>query len=76
MKKYLTSCAVLAALPVLLMACAVALGPDGAQLGRSPAAVQGSNDAQGAPLSVPGAGMGVGSGNPSPAGMTVPVPGR
>lgn len=57
-------------LPLLL---AVALGGcmisrDGAQLSQPPAAIQGSNDVQGNPLSVPGAGMGVGAGNPAAPG--------
>ncbi|WP_147376793.1 hypothetical protein [Noviherbaspirillum saxi] len=42
------------------------------RLGPPPPAIQGSNDAQGSPLSVPGSGMGVGSGNPAapgPAGL-------
>ncbi|HYD62790.1 MAG TPA: hypothetical protein VEC35_20720 [Noviherbaspirillum sp.] len=41
---------------------------EGARVSPPPPAVQGSNDAQGAPLSVPGAGMGVGAGNPAGPG--------
>jgi hypothetical protein len=48
-----------------LQACTVT--PEGAGPRTLPAAVQGSNDAQGSPLSVPGSGMGVGSGNPGSA---------
>ncbi|HEY8607356.1 MAG TPA: hypothetical protein VIM12_09625 [Noviherbaspirillum sp.] len=38
---------------------------EGVQVSAPPPSVQGSNDVQGSPLSVPGSGMGVGSGNPS-----------
>lgn len=41
---------------------------DGAQVSQPPPAVQGSNDVQGNPLSTPGSGMGVGSGNPAAPG--------
>lgn len=41
---------------------------EGVRTAQPPPAVQGSNDAQGSPLSVPGAGMGVGSGNPGAPG--------
>jgi len=53
-------------LGVILTGCMIT--PDGARVSQPPAAVQGSNDAQGAPLSVPGAGMGVGAGNPNAPG--------
>lgn len=39
-----------------------AVSTEGVSVSSPPPAVQGSNDVQGAPLSVPGAGMGVGSG--------------
>jgi hypothetical protein len=48
-----------------LQACTIT--PEEASSRSLPAAVQGSNDAQGSPLSVPGSGMGVGSGNPGSA---------
>lgn len=44
--------------------------PEGARVSQPPPAIQGSNDAQGSPLSVPGAGMGVGSGNPAAPGAS------
>lgn len=57
-------------LPLLLAVClgGCMITREGAQLSQPPAAVQGSNDAQGNPLSVPGAGMGVGAGNPAAPG--------
>ncbi|MFC7515040.1 hypothetical protein ACFQUU_08490 [Herbaspirillum sp. GCM10030257] len=54
------------ALLVTLSACMITR--DGAQVSQPPPAVQGSNDVQGNPLSTPGAGMGVGSGNPAGPG--------
>ena len=57
-----------------LIACAslasCMITPEGARLSPPPPAVQGSNDVQGAPISVPGAGMGVGAGNPSAPGAS------
>jgi hypothetical protein len=50
-------------LPLLLNGCMISR--EGVQLSPQRASVQGSNDAQGSPLSVPGSGMGVGSGNPA-----------
>lgn len=44
--------------------------PEGVRISQPRPAVQGSNDAQGNPLSVPGAGMGVGSGNPATPGAS------
>ena len=44
----------------LLFGCTI--NAEGPRLGVPPPSVQGSNDVQGAPLSVPGAGMGVGAG--------------
>ncbi|HJV84441.1 MAG TPA: hypothetical protein VJ698_03115 [Noviherbaspirillum sp.] len=54
------------------------INAEGARVSPPPPAIQGSNDAQGNPLSVPGAGMGVGSGNPNPVGPggMGPVPPR
>lgn len=49
-----------------LAACMIS--PEGVRISPPPPAVQGSNDAQGAPISVPGAGMGVGAGNPAGPG--------
>ncbi|NEX63591.1 hypothetical protein [Noviherbaspirillum galbum] len=49
----------------LTAGCAITAGGSG--IGAPPPAVQGANDAQGSPLSVPGSGMGVGSGNPGAA---------
>lgn len=51
---------------ILFAGCTIT--PDGPKLSSPPPAVQGSNDAQGNPISVPGAGMGVGAGNPSAPG--------
>ncbi|GAB3546589.1 hypothetical protein GCM10027343_24580 [Noviherbaspirillum agri] len=42
--------------------CGCTINAEGPRLGVPPPSVQGSNDVQGAPLSVPGAGMGVGAG--------------
>lgn len=63
---------------IVLLCFLVSLGgcmidAEGPRISRPPPAVQGSDDVQGAPLSVPGAGMGVGSGSVGsikPAGMT------
>lgn len=44
--------------------------PEGARVSQPRPAIQGSNDAQGNPLSVTGAGMGVGSGNPASPGAS------
>ncbi|HEY0846055.1 MAG TPA: hypothetical protein VGE12_11865 [Noviherbaspirillum sp.] len=66
----------IAALCVPLAACTIT--PEGARISQPPPAIQGSNDAQGSPLSVPGAGMGVGAGNPAapgPSGIG-PAPSR
>jgi hypothetical protein len=48
---------------LLLSGCMISR--EGVQVSAPPPSVQGSNDVQGSPLSVPGSGMGVGSGNPS-----------
>lgn len=63
-------------LVALLPGCMIT--PDGARISQPPPAIQGSNDAQGNPLSIPGAGMGVGSGNPAAPGAsgTGPEPQR
>lgn len=63
-------------LSVSLTGCAIS--PEGVRVSQPPPAIQGSNDAQGNPLSTPGAGMGVGAGNPSPPGAsgTGPAPSR
>lgn len=50
-------------LALLLSGCMIS--SEGVRLSPQRPAVQGSNDAQGSPLSVPGSGMGVGSGNPA-----------
>lgn len=55
--------ALLIVLPLLLGGCMISR--EGVQLSPQRPAVQGTNDAQGSPLSVPGSGMGVGSGNPA-----------
>lgn len=52
----------------LLAGCMIT--PEGARVSPLPPAIQGSNDAQGSPLSVPGAGMGVGAGNPAAPGAS------
>lgn len=57
---------------VVLTVAGCMVTPEGARISAPPPAVQGSNDAQGAPFSVPGAGMGVGAGNtaaPGPLGV-------
>jgi hypothetical protein len=54
----------------LLTGCT--LSPAGLERAALPPAVQGSNDAQGSPISIPGAGMGVDAGNPSPASTAKP----
>jgi hypothetical protein len=64
MNRTLTA-ALIAAQALALSACTITR--EGTKVGSLPAAVQGSNDAQGSPLSVPGSGMGVGSGNPGAA---------
>lgn len=56
---------------VALGACA--LNTEGVRVSPPPPAVQGSNDAQGAPLSVPGAGMGIGAGNPAGPGGSAAI---
>lgn len=56
----------------LLSGCAVSTG--GAVSPGQPAAVQGSNDVQGNPISVPGAGMGVGAGRAG-GGISATSPG-
>lgn len=43
--------------------CGCTINAEGPRLGVPPPSVQASNDVQGAPLSVPGAGMGVGAGS-------------
>jgi len=48
--------------------CSCMIGAEGVRLSPPPPAVQGSNDAQGSPIQVPGAGMGVGAGNPAAPG--------
>jgi len=56
---------------IMLGACLLAgcmITPEGARVSAPPPAVQGSNDVQGAPITVPGAGMGVGAGNPAAPG--------
>lgn len=53
-----------------------ALSTEGVSMSPPPPAVQGSNDVQGAPLSVPGAGMGVGSGSPAGTGVPAGAPAR
>lgn len=58
-------------LPVVLGACTITT--EGARVSPPPPAVQGSDDVQGAPLSVPGSGMGVGSGNPEGGGGIGPT---
>jgi len=63
MKRFAIFC-----LGTCLAACVIT--PEGARLSHPPPSVQGSNDAQGAPLSVPGAGMGVGAGNPGGPGAS------
>jgi hypothetical protein len=65
MKHSILTAAIVAAQTLGLSACMIT--PEGASIGRLPAAVQGSNDVQGSPPSVPGSGMGVGSGNPGAA---------
>lgn len=58
----------------LLAGCMIT--PEGARVAPIPPAVQGSNDVQGNPITVPGAGMGVGAGNPDapgPSGLAPPV---
>jgi hypothetical protein len=57
--------------------CGCTINAEGPRLGVPPPAVQGSDDVQGAPLSVPGAGMGVGAGStasPGSAGGTDSTP--
>ncbi|GIZ53325.1 hypothetical protein [Noviherbaspirillum aridicola] len=56
--------------PLLLMLVTLLLGGcmisrEGIRPSPQRPSVQGTNDAQGSPLSVPGSGMGVGSGNPA-----------
>lgn len=53
---------------VAAFAAACTLTPEGARIGAPPAPVQGGNDAQGSPPSIPGAGMGAGSGKHEPGG--------
>jgi len=60
--------AVSVALGTVLGGCMIS--PEGVRVAPPPPAVQGSNDAQGAPISVPGSGMGVGAGNPSAPGAS------
>ncbi|HYC42372.1 MAG TPA: hypothetical protein VEB70_05240 [Noviherbaspirillum sp.] len=55
-----------AAVAASVAACMIT--PEGARISAPPPAIQGSNDAQGSPISVPGAGMGVGAGNPAAPG--------
>ncbi len=55
----------LAAAVFLLAGCAISTG--GEVTPARPVAAQGSNDVQGNPISVPGSGMGVGSGVPGAA---------
>lgn len=61
-------CFLVAGLLVLATGCTI--NREGVQISPPPAAVQGTDDAQGSPLSTPGAGMGVGSGNPTGIGTT------
>ena len=63
-------------LGVSLIGCMIT--SEGARVSPPPPAIQGSNDAQGNPISVPGAGMGVGAGNPAAPGASGsgPVPTR
>ncbi|TFW09975.1 hypothetical protein E4K72_03280 [Oxalobacteraceae bacterium OM1] len=60
-------------LPLLsaLIVAGCVLTPSGPERAPIPPAVQGSNDAQGSPIAVPGAGMGVGAG--APAGTVSPI---
>jgi hypothetical protein len=51
-------------LPFLALLAGCVISPAGLDKAELPPAIQGSNDVQGNPISVPGAGMGVGAGVP------------
>jgi hypothetical protein len=59
---------ILLILPVAALLCGCTISSEGVDNSKLPPAVQGSNDAQGNPISVPGAGMGVGAGTPGAPG--------
>lgn len=63
----------LLALCVLGILGACTISAEGPRFGIPPPSVQGSDDVQGAPLSVPGAGMGVGSGTSGLSGPAEPA---
>lgn len=64
------------ALGLLTLAAGCAISPEGIRTSPPPPAIQGSNDVQGSPISVPGAGMGVGAGNPNGISSAPAAPGR
>lgn len=64
------------AVVMLALTCGCTINAQGIRRSEPPAAIQGSDDAQGSPLSVPGAGMGVGSGNPEGPGSARGAPGQ